>query len=526
RCQAGKPDLPQPDTHDVRLESLTYLEGLALMFQWIGDFFGWLASPFTSQTPARQRTILYVAGHVLFVLLMVLALWWINSLAGLDNVVRTRWMGLNRWWLPLVFMLLYALGWLAWGLYVLLGPEREPAEFDDIGTAWAEACAALDGAGIRLDRVPAYLVLGKPGDGLEAAFAAARVPLRVRAAPRNGPVQVFASADAVFVCCPGASLLPVLADRLLALPTTPAAETAMLDAPYEMPAEGALQPQAAVLLLGEPEPLPGEKPAGRRASLLKDEETADRAARRLRQVCRHLARRRAPWCPANGILAFVPLEATDSPEDATEVAGVLRHDLRTARAALQMDVPRFVVLSDLHRVAGFARLADPFRAEGGPARVLGQHFPLSPDVPAAEVPATVEGGLAWVADDLLPRVVGQLMRRDGVPGETDANADLYRCLLELRQRLRLLGRLAGRAVSPETGEAPMLAGAFGAGTGQDERQQAFLGGVLRLMAEGQDAVRWTPDALAEDGAYHRYAITGYVLLIALVAATAWLVWSW
>jgi hypothetical protein len=262
-----------------------------------------------------------------------------------------------------------------------------------------------------------------------------------------------------------------------------------------------------------------------RASLLKDEEEVDLHARRLRQVCRLLALARRPYCPANGVIVLLSLESTDSAADAVETAGVLRQDLQVARAAMQQDCPRFVVLCGAERLGGLARLAAPYQADG-PARVLGQNFPLTPDVPPGQMPEVAEAGLGWVADDMLPRVVGGLMHREGQPDEVDVNAELYAFLLAMRDRLRLLGRLTGRAVTTDDGAPPMLAGAYVAGTGVDERQQAFLAGVLRRAQEMQNAVRWTSDAMAEDGAFHWYALLGYAMLAVFLAVVAALMWSW
>lgn len=498
--------------------------------QWLYMFFEWLASPWTSQTPARRSFILWLLIHVLFVVLFVVVLAYVNQTAGLDNVVRTRWLGVNAYWLPLVFLLLYAVGWLVWGLLLLLGPGSVPAEFDDITAAWEEARTALEASGLVLSEVPVFLVLGKPGAELDTVFAAARVPLQVRAVPRQGPLQVFASREAVYVCCPGASLLPLLGERFNPPAVAAAPQVSMLDEyNAEVPAVAAeqLQPQAgpAVLLLGEPEPAPGEVRRPERASLLKDEEEVDRQARRLRQVCRLLAQARLPYCPANGVIVLLPLESTDTPADAVETAGVLRQDLLVARAAMQLDCPRLVVLCGAERLAGLARLAAPYQGEG-PSRVLGQNFPLAPDVPPGRMPEVVEAGLGWVADDMLPRVVGGLMHREGHPDEVDVNAELYSFLLAMRERLRLLGRLAGRAVTADDGAPPMLAGAYVAGTGVDERQQAFLAGVLRRAADLQNAVRWTPDAVAEDSAFHWYALFGYALLAVFLAVVAALMWTW
>jgi hypothetical protein len=165
--------------------------------------------------------------------------------------------------------------------------------------------------------------------------------------------------------------------------------------------------------------------------------------------------------------------------------------------------------------------------------VLGQHFPLAPDVLPADLPAMIETGVAWVADGMLPQVVGRLWRREGEPGAADrgavvrANAHLYELLYEARRRLVHLGRLVSRAVTGEDSGPPMLGGCYVAGTGGDSlTEQAFLAGVVRRVLEHQNAVRWTDEALAEDAEYRRYAFLGYALLVLLVAGVAVLLATW
>ena len=133
----------------------------------------------------------------------------------------------------------------------------------------------------------------------------------------------------------------------------------------------------------------------------------------------------------------------------------------------------------------------------------------------------------WVADTLLPVVVGGLWRREGEADITDraaaveANVQLYSFLVACRRRLATLARLAGRAVHGEQA-APMLGGCYLAGTGPDgDRDQAFLAGVVRLALEQQNSVRWTDDA-----AYRWYTRVGYVLLLGFVVVVVAMLWAW
>jgi hypothetical protein len=442
----------------------------------------------------------------------------VNQTSGLDRLVVSPSSGLQRLWLPLLFLLLYALGWLGYGVWRLLGPDRDPGEFDDVRDAWSQIRTALDEAGLRLGTVPVFLVLGNPSSGVRAVFDAARLPLRVRAV--SGPLAAFAGPEGIFICCPGVSLLPLLTPRLTAVVQPTAAPHELLGTePPEVAPLPEAKPQAKALLLMESEGSPA-RPL--RTSLTRGPEAEVQAAR-LRHVCRLLARDRQPLCPVNGLIALVPFEATDDDEAAVEAAGVLRHDLAVAKAALQLDCPRFVLLCDAQKEPGFGHLARQFPEGKGPSRLMGQNFPLTPDVAAADVPGMIEAGMHWVRDSMLPLALARLLRREGEGELTDrsaavqVNTEVFHYLLAMRDRLRRLARLTALCLPDHP---PRLGGCYVAGTGADERDQAFVTGVLRRAIECQDAVRWTPDALADDAAFHRYALAGYVGLGLFLTAAA------
>ncbi|MFO0879314.1 MAG: type VI secretion protein IcmF/TssM N-terminal domain-containing protein [Gemmataceae bacterium] len=512
--------------------------------QWLKNLVGLVTLSWLP--PARRWRTIYWTVHILVVVLVVVALGYLNIQGGLDRVLRTRWLGVDRVWLPLLFLLGYALFWLIRWLYWLLGPDGVVGEFDDLETAWASARQELERVGLDLRMTPVFLVLGRTEGNLEQVFSASRLPLQVRNTPADeqAPLHVFANREAIFVTAEGASLLAVQAARLIegdvpavAGPAQPLEEylEPAVSTPVVSPdlAVGAEARAGAVLLLGETENEPDLMSRPRREALLTDREQVELQTRRLRHLCRILGRDRRPYCPVNGMLLLLPLAATANPVDASETAGVIRHDLEVARGALQLDCPRLVVMGGAERIPGFAELLRHFPQEGtGPSWVLGQHFPLIPDVPAAQAPALIEQGVSWVGDSMLPLVISQLWRREGEEGVTEyhqaleANILLYEFLDDCRKRLALLGRLAARGVHVE-GAPAYLGGCYLAGTGADAaREQGFLGGVLRRLIEQQNHVRWTGDALADDEAYHRFTFVGYILLAIFVVVIALILIAW
>ncbi len=520
--------------------------------QWLKKLIGLVTLSWLP--PARRRRTFYWIFHLLIVALILVGLGWLNLRGGLDRVLNTRLLHLNLFWLPLLFLLGYTLFWLIRWMYWLLGPDGPAGEFDDIERAWSKARAALEAASLSLQELPVFLVLGKTGGLLEDAFAASRIPFQIRHVPPGDdePLHLYANREAIFLSCERAALLPIQVARLLQAErtgqpqpspsnellqeyldrTAASATTSSLVEPPKLPWSQA-QP-GAVLLLGQPEPRDGLPPTARRESLLTDHQEVELQTKRLRHICNLLVRDRKPYCPVNGILVLLPLAATTTAEDASETAQVVRHDLEVAREALQMDCARLFVLGDAEQLPGFVEVVRHFPQDGsGPNWVLGQHFPLVPDLSAAEIQSRIETGLAWVGDAMLPLVVGHLWRREGEVSDTDrqtsveANIQLYEFLHACRQRLARFGKLAARAVQSDEGVPPYLAGCYLAGTGPDaEREQGFLTGVFRRALEQQNYVRWTADALADDAAYHWYSLVGYALLALFVLVITLTLIAW
>src|SRR5262249_23769151 len=125
--------------------------------------------------------------------------------------------------------------------------------YPDIDKAWSAGLQALDAAGIDPKEVPLFLVIGKPQTGTADFFAATKLPFAVRAEPRTpgAPVQVYATREAVFVACEGAS---VLAKRAEAFATLPVA--AEMPVPVVVGAVDLLDSpdRPADILAGEPGP--------------------------------------------------------------------------------------------------------------------------------------------------------------------------------------------------------------------------------------------------------------------------------
>src|SRR5262245_12534934 len=314
--------------------------------------------------------------HLLAMAALLALLYWLNGVLRIHTLITGPLRFLAHWWLPVLLLLVYLLGWLGWWLWKLLNAEEEASYYPEIDRAWEAAVRALAQANIQVTDLPLFLVLGRPEGPEGPDFAekarraeealfhtAAQLPLAVKQAPADAlaPLHVYATREAIYVTCAGASLL--------------GRQAAILAGEVEMAAEaaggggGAGEDDADKTLRPDSAPAPVREMVGivreiakkggaatdeerrmlrrleRRdrpqASLLKDTAAVADLTARLRHLGRLLARDRQPYCPLNGLLVLVPLAATDSDEDAQNTAECLARDLQALRGVLKVDCPQF-----------------------------------------------------------------------------------------------------------------------------------------------------------------------------------------
>lgn len=482
--------------------------------------------------------------HFVMLAAVLVGLWYLNWYFDLEKVLRSPWPILHKVWLPLLFFLLYLLAWLAYGLWNLLGPEREAAEFPDIDAAWAEALRALGHASIGITDAPLYLVLGKPAGGEDSLFNAAHLQLAVQQTPRraDAPLHVYANRDAIFVTSTDACLLSAQAQLVAEHERTTSSATApsMVMAATNARAEAEKPPADIAAQVADPVMAPAAQAvatqavaaiaaveAGPARPLLKNKEALQHCRARLAYLCRLIAQERRPYCPVNGLVVVVPLAAAEGDAEASHLASLVQMDLQTARAALQVECPLYVLVADLERAPGFReylqRIPEPQRS-----RPLGQRFPLVPDVDPHELTRVFEGGIDALCQHALPGSIYGLFQLEAaqdsatrLDGALTANARLYQFLAYFRMARKRLGRLLQRGTQSDPATPSMLAGCFFAATGVDARvEQAFVAGVFQEVLENQNFVCWTPQALQQECSYRRLATIGYVGLVLVIAIVA------
>ena len=236
-----------------------------------------------------------------------------------------------------------------------------------------------------------------------------------------------------------------------------------------------------------------------------------------------MARDRRPFCPINGILLLIPITATNTEQSASLAGQLCRRDLDSVRQSMQVRCPIFALVCDLENLPGFRDLIERL-PDDQKRRRMGQRFPFIPDIDRASLPARLEDAIRWIAHRLLPAQVTTLWQVETVSGLAMADAlrgniRLYQLLQQVRERYPRLARILAHAVLADETQPAMLGGCYLAGTGPNFRsEQAFIPGVFRRLVESQDLVSWSPELIARENRYSRWARTGFIGLIFLVAA--------
>lgn len=502
------------------------------------------------------------AIHFTLIGLILVGLTFINNLLSLPKLLETPLPMLRVVWLPLLFLLVYLLSWVAWWLWILLGAEEESSHHPDLDTAWQEAVAALRQANIDPAAVPLFLVLGRPAGTEKALFTGAQLELTIENEPRrpDAPIHVYASKEAIFVTCAETSLLGEMTSLML---SDEAGAAASVNESSDMFAQGksgsgsseVSSPRRSAAKAGQPRigepaakvssgPAPMsltmshvnvEEPAGTtvltppekapapvrktpaRQPFLKNAAEIRRITVRFRHFCWLIQRQRRPYCPINGILLVLPYAATASDAAANQTGQVCQRDLESISGVLQIRCPIFALVADMEMEAGFEEFIDRF-PRGHRQRRLGQQFPYVPEIAAQEATDLVDGGVRWICLDLFPPLVYRLMRLDK-PGPDrmstilQGNIRLYQLMVDMRQRWKRLSRILALALVPPERGPVYFGGCYLAGTGLDaSREQAFIAAVFHRLLESQNYVSWTEAGEAEEMDYRRWARFGYVAL--------------
>jgi hypothetical protein len=491
----------------------------------------------------------WVLHLVIFVAVLV-GLCYLNRpvVSDLYKLVDSPYRVLREGWLPILFLLVYALAWLGWWLWRLLLPGEDESAFPDIDKAWEEATDALRQKGLGVSDAPLFLILGRPAASEEALLRASRLALEVNPAParKDAPLHVYANRDGIYVTCSRTSLLGRQAALLAGEVGSTDGAAANQDAlGQSIDIDKTVRPNEGPRAVREIQAiLERARKQGRsydqltaderqqiarlerqdrpRPSLLQDAAQTDLLTARFEHLCRLIVRDRRPYCAANGILLLLPLAATDSDDAAGQTGDVCRRDLSTVRRVFGLHCPLLALVCDLETATGFAEFIGHFSDKQRQQR-LGQRFPHVPDLPPEELPRAVEDMAAWLCQSVMPAWVYKYLRVEA-PGKDEreavvrANGLLFRFFNDMWERRQRLGRLLTRALLLDASGPLLFGGCYLAGTGSDPaREQAFVPGVFSRLLKEQNLLLWTDEALAEDAFGRRWAAWGYALLALVVA---------
>ncbi|HZU37643.1 MAG TPA: type VI secretion protein IcmF/TssM N-terminal domain-containing protein [Gemmataceae bacterium] len=500
--------------------------------------------------------------HIVLVAGVVVGLWFLDPFVA--SWVHSGPDFLRAHFLTVTFGIVYALAWVLWWIWKLF-QEEEIKDYPDIDADWEEAKQALARAGLDLTQLPIFLVLGRPASSEEDLFKAAGLKLDVAHVPNrpDAALRVYANRDALYITCGGKSsqvgwlTAALVGDKPGRVPAPVwSADDPMGQSMVVGDAEDALKtiggqsqaiPDARALMAlleearREGRDVTREDRAGMRQLAVDrpalGEGEAARLTSRLTYLCRLIEHDRRPWCPINGLLWLIPLGATDTDKDATDMAQAARQDLLAIRKTCRLHFPMLGMLCDMERAPGFKHWLQRY-SETQRQQRLGQGFPYVPDLGAAAAQASSDGVLSerlrdfvhWLCSMVLRRRVDEKLRLE-VPGKMGLddvisdNLQPFRVLAELTDRQDRLARIVSRGVAVETGGPPMFGGLYLAATGASAAEQGFVAGVFHKLSKDQSKLCWTDEAMAADASAHRWAtnilIASGIGVVAIVAAVVW-----
>ena len=437
---------------------------------------------------------------------------------------------LQSWWSPgkaLALLLLVVLVPLLVYQAARLWLEHQGGRWPDIAAAWTAAGNELGRQQISLTDAPLFLVLGSDGGELERALLAeSSTPLLVQQSPAGGgPLHVFASREAIFVCFSGAGQTAFTAASI---------RSALADGgqPSSGPLAGAtpdavVDHAAAALQSGsvsvDARPTTRSSPPSRSAKERRD------AADRLEFACDQLRQSRVPLASINGVLVLLTLQVNRPADaDAVRLGEAVGEDLATITRVLGVRAPVTLLAGVLQDDPAIDDLLPRLDA-GKRAAAFGQPFPVG-------LPPTAEHlhALAFNATGSLNDRLAELLLDPRRIAEQPAN----RHLLAMLGRMRLdvstqIARVLQQAFSADLhggtdgrrGILPLLAGCYVASISGDAGRRAFGRGLLDRVVQLQGELDWTDESLRAEAWAARTSRLLFgaaaVMVVAMVAIIWW-----
>ena len=240
------------------------------------------------------------------------------------------------------------------------------------------------------------------------------------------------------------------------------------------------------------------------------------------QYIGHLVRRvRQPLCAINGVLSLIQFESIHSSQtELEELQRAIRGDLDTIRFAFQLKVPVSALVVGLEKERGFRELISRVGRERAMSQRFGRRFDIQA-IPARDQMVALATHLCGVFEDwayTLFREEHALTR----PG----NTRLYELLSKVRCGWKgrlgeiLSGGFGCDTTKREEGSSALFSGCYFAATGDTPDRQAFVKGVIDKMAEEQELIEWTPEAINANKRQKIAANLGAIVVVGLLISLA------
>lgn len=436
---------------------------------------------------------------------------------------------LQSWWSPgkplARLLLLIAVPLLVYQA-ARLWLEHQGGRWPDIAAAWSAAITELGRQQISFTESPLFLVLGSDGGEAERAlFSEPPTPLVVEQSPAGGgPLHIFASRDAIFVCFSGAGQTAVASAAVRSASTggvqawTPSRAETAPGAVTDQP--GGEQGQAATAEDGQhsapatPPPRSGKE---RR-----------QATDRLEFACDQVRQARMPLAAINGVVVLLPLQihrAADA--EATSIGQAVGEDLATMTRVLGVRAPVTIVAGVLQDDPAIDDLLPRLDAGKRP-KACGQPFPPG----LLPTPEHLHA-LALTATASLDDLLVELLLDPRRIAQQPANRRLLAMLGRLRLYVSLqFARVLQQAFSPDVhggvdgrrGLMPLLAGCYVASISGNANRRAHVRGLLERVIQLQGELDWTDESLRAEawaGRTSRVLFAAAAVMIAAIVAIVW-----
>jgi IcmF-related N-terminal domain len=525
---------------------------------WIGKALRWIGGLFAPMfvRPNLSPGLLWTL-HVILIAAVCVGLYFVQQRFNLSQHIRgPAWF--VDYWMSIVFLIVYFLAWQAWWLWKLFQPGEALSPFPDIDEAWSGVMDALDKAGIGIADTAVYVVMGQPRSGDAGLFQTLPRGLTINGGTSGAaPVRVFASRDAIYLTCPGVTLLNRAGGYEgggkgpeSVTPASMALDASIgMDKSIGMMSEaggaGSIQQVQRIIRTAQEQrrPLSDEEKilirqlsgeggyaperqqgggGGGRGSILQDAIAVERQTARMNYFCSLVSQARWPLCPINGAVILASMADAERDESAQQMGLVAQKDLANMVDALKLKFPVYALVCDLDTLPGADVFLQRFAADKRQQR-LGKSFPLNPDLKPAAVPDAVETNVNWIFSSLLPYWVYKLFRLEMAnvesPNEaSQANGALTQFLVAVRDRSSKIARLVSRAVVARVDDVPAVGGCYLTAPDPGGSEPLFTQEFFKKVESTQGFVTWTDEAYSIDAGYRGTTKTGYMALVAIAAA--------